>query len=134
VRSSSPSLPSAPLLLDEGLGTKAVAEALRKAGATVIVHRDRFAPGTPDEEWLRVAGENGWIVLGKDRAIRRRENERRAVVAARVKLFTLTSAGLSGEEMATAFVRALPRIARISAANAGPLVAAVYRDGKVKML
>ncbi len=134
MRSSSPSLPSAPLLLDEGLGTKAVAEALRKAGATVIVHRDRFAPGTPDEEWLRVAGENGWIVLGKDRAIRRRENERRAVVAARVKLFTLTSAGLSGEEMATAFVRALPRIARISAANAGPLVAAVYRDGKVKML
>ncbi len=134
MRSSSPSLPSEPLLLDEGLGTKVVASALRAAGATVIVHRDEFEPGTPDQDWLRVAGAKGWVVLGKDRAIRRRHNERQAVIDAKVKLFTLTSADLSGEEMARAFVLALPRIARVAGANAGPFTAAVYRDGRVKLL
>ncbi len=81
-----------------------------------------------------MAGAKGWIVLGKDRAIRRRENERQAVLDANVKLFTLTSANLSGQDMAEAFVLALPRIARVVAASTGPLIAAVYRDGKVKLL
>jgi predicted nuclease of predicted toxin-antitoxin system len=129
VKSRSPRLPSDPLLLDEGLGSKKVADALRGVGATVVLHRDHFAPGTPDDEWLRAAAAKGWIILSKDRAIRRRANERQAVTESAARLFVLTSANMTGEEMASAFVAALPRIAKACAAASGPMMKAVHRDG-----
>lgn len=131
MKSRTPRLPSAPLFLDEGLGSRKVADALRAAGATVVLHRDHFAPGTPDDEWLRAAAVNGWVILSKDRAIRRRANERQAVQESAARIFVLTSANMTGEEMAAAFVAALPRIARICATATGPILKAVRRDGKV---
>ena len=129
MRSRSPRLPSDPLFLDEGLGSKKVADALRSAGATVELHRDHFTPGTPDDEWLPAAAANGWIILSKDRAIRRRANERQAVTDSAARLFVLTSANMTGEEMASAFVAALPRIAKACSAASGPMMKVVHRDG-----
>jgi hypothetical protein len=58
--------------VDECLGRHFVAEALRKAGAQIEVHHDHFRSGVPDTEWLPVIGGKKWIVLTKDRQIRRR--------------------------------------------------------------
>lgn len=44
-----------------------------------------------DEVWLRDAGENDWIVLTKDDAIRRRPAERDALTEAAVRVFCLTN-------------------------------------------
>src|SRR5262245_5667367 len=101
--------------LDRNLGTKQVANALRQAGAVVEIHNDHFPPGAEDAEWLPEVGEKGWIVLTKDDRIRYRTPERTALMKARVALFALAFGNLRGEEMAQAFVKALPRMHRFLA-------------------
>ena len=49
-------------------------------------------------------------------------------------LFTLTSADLTGTEMATAFCKALTRIARVTRDKPGPTIYSVYRDGRIKKI
>ena len=57
---------------------------LRKAGAVVHVmanvYGERIGQGLADEEWLRDAGERGWVVLMKDAKIRYRPAELQVVV------------------------------------------------------
>lgn len=59
--------------------------ALRRAGAAVYamadVYGERIGQGLPDEEWLRDAGERGWVVLMKDAKIRYRPAELRSATA-----------------------------------------------------
>ena len=89
-----------------------------------------------DDIWLREAGRRGWVVLMKDDRIRYRPEEQRAVLEARVACFCLhPSKGLTGEDMAEAFVRALPKILRIVTANPGRgYIRRVNRRGQVRRL
>jgi hypothetical protein len=120
--------------VDECLGRHIVAEALRKAGAHVEVYYQHFPLGAPDAEWLPVVGRRGWIVLTKDRHIRRRELEISALVHARVRAFVLTAADLTGAEQAAVFVRALGKMNRIGASSRGPLVGRSARAAIVSLL
>jgi len=65
--------------VDRSLG-KSIVEALRDVGLVVHsmadVYGEKRAQRLADEVWLRDAGENDWIVLTKDDAIRRRPAER----------------------------------------------------------
>lgn len=128
--------PKPPLtyFVDECLGRHFVVEALLAAGAQVEVHHVHFADGTPDAEWLPVIGARGWVLLTKDRNIRRRELEIQALVNARVRAFVLTAADLTGPEQAEAFVRALARMNRIAAGSRGPLIGRVGAKGGVSTL
>ena len=122
------------ILTDECLGRNDVPEALRRAGATVIAHHEKFAPGTSDDVWLSALAEHqDWIVLTKDSQIRRRPLEREAFKNARARVFTLTSGNLTGEQQAEAFVRALPKIRRLSKRR-GPFIAKVTAAGAVEIL
>lgn len=120
--------------LNENLGTKQVATALRLAGAMVEIHTDHFPPGEEDEDWLPEVGKRGWIVLTKDDKIRYRTPERIALVKAGVALFALASGNLRGEEMAQAFVKALPRMQQFLAKYHPPFIARVTRNGAVSMV
>lgn len=108
-----------------------MAEALRNAGATVELHRDHFADDAPDVEWLDVVGRRGWIVLTKDDAIRRNPLERRALLAANVRAFILTSQNMSGPEMAQLIANLLPRVARIARTTSPPFIALITRSAVV---
>ena len=122
------------LFLDRNLGTKHVANALRAAGAIVEVHNDHFLQDARDEIWLPEVGRRGWVVLTKDDRIRYRSTEFAAVVSAKVALFALASGNLNGEEMAQAFVAALPRMSRLLATHRLPLIAKVTRSGDVSIV
>ena len=107
-------------------------DALREAGAVVHVMADmygeRIGQGLADEEWLRDAGEHGWVVLMKDAKIRYRPAELQVVIDHGLRAFCLTNANLRGVEMARRFVVHLPRIARIAEQKPGPYIYGVYRD------
>lgn len=120
--------------IDECLGGGLLAAALRAKDQTVILCRERFPEGTEDQEWLTVAGAERWVVLTKDKHIRRRELELQALVLARVRAFVLTSGDLTGSEQAALFVRLIPKMSRISRSTQGPLVAAVTSGGTVTIL
>ena len=108
-------------------------DALCTAGAAILVMADvygeRIGQGLADTEWLRDAGENGWVVLMKDDKIRYRPAELEALTTAGVRAFCLTNANLRGSEMAQRFVDQLPKITRIATEQRGPYIYGVYADG-----
>jgi hypothetical protein len=110
-----------------------VPDALRKAGVVIHVMADvygeRIGQGLADEEWLRDAGECGWVVLMKDARIRYRPAELQVVIDHGLRAFCLTNANLRGVEMAERFVEHLPRIVRVAEQNPGPYIYGVYSDG-----
>jgi hypothetical protein len=128
-------LPSASppeFFIDRSLGRHVVPDALRKAGAVIRVMADvygeRIGQGLADEEWLRDAGERGWVVLMKDAKIRYRPAELQVVVDHGLRAFCLTNANLRGVQMAQRFVENLPRIIRIAEQKPGPYVYGIYSD------
>jgi hypothetical protein len=70
-------------------------------------------------------------VLTKDEAMQHNEIEKTAIKNAKVRVFILVRGNLSGSEMASIFVRALPSMARIIQNQEPPFIVRVYRDGKV---
>jgi hypothetical protein len=122
--------------IDRSLGRKHLANALTEQGVIVhtmaSVYGEETAQGLADEQWLTDAGANGWIVLMKDDAIRRRPAERDALADAAVRAFCLTNANLRANEQSERFVGNLKRILR-HAKTPGPYIYGVY-DGYVKRL
>ncbi len=129
-------MPSDSLLeffVDRSLGRHVVPAALGDASVVVHVMADvygeRIGQGLADEEWLRDAGDRGWVVLMKDAKIRYRPAELQVLIDHGLRAFCLTNANLRGIEMAERFVEHLPRIVRIAAAKPGPYIYGVYSDG-----
>ncbi|QDU18705.1 hypothetical protein ETAA1_05980 [Urbifossiella limnaea] len=84
--------------------------------------------------WLPVAGERGWVVLTKDKAIRRKPAEREKVIAYGVRMFTLPSGSMNGEEMAQTFLDSGRDIGRTLHRHPWPFVAQVSRQGVTVLL
>ena len=92
------------------------------------VYGEEEAQRLADEVWLRDAGQNDWIVLTKDDAIRRRPAERDALMEAEVRAFCLTTAHLRGDEQIDRFLRNRHRILK-QARKRGPYIYGVYKSG-----
>ena len=93
-------------------------DALRAAGVEIRVHDELFPQGTEDLVWLREAGVNGWIVITRDDRIRYNQLEKQAVIAARLRFFSITSSSLTGEEAAALILSALEKMSRLCRQNA----------------
>lgn len=89
------------------------------------IHDDHFAENEEDPNWLAAVGENKWIVLTKDKWIRRRPLEKQALLSAGLCVFVLTSGNMTGDEMAQAFVKNLSKIRRLIKKQPPPFIAAV---------
>jgi hypothetical protein len=120
--------------LDRCLGKKILASALRAANLNVEVHDDHFPPDAKDEYWLQIVGAHGWIVLTSDRRIRYRGPELTALMTSGVRAFAYRSGNLTAYEMATIFLKALPRVSNLLRMNPGPFVASILRDGSVRIV
>jgi uncharacterized protein with PIN domain len=114
--------------VDRSLG-KSIVLGMRAAGLRIYsmadIYGERRAQRLSDEEWLKDAGAKGWVVLTKDRAIRRRPNERDALMGAGVRVFCLTSADLRGAEQLARLEENLERIVQL-AEQPGPYIYGVY--------
>jgi hypothetical protein len=122
-------LASLTFFLDYQIGRYTVADALRAAGAHVEVHIDHFNQAAPDVEWIPEVGRRGWVLITKDKNIRRNPLERDAYEKARLRGFVLTGADMGGKEMADLLVMCLPGMVRRAASRSGPLLFAVSRVG-----
>ncbi len=108
---------------------KNVGIALRQAGLQVELHEDHFADDTDDATWISEVGQRGWVVLTKDKAIRRNSVELQAVVAANVRMFTLTSGNMTGEEMGRVFIANRLNMGRFIKNHPPPFIARVSASG-----
>ena len=117
--------------VDRCLGTGDVPQALRSAGAMVEIHDDHFDCACDDEEWIGEVARRGWIILTKDKRIRRRAAEISTLEQAGAAAFVLTAGSINGAEMGQAFVDAMPEMISTLSNQARPFVATVTRSGKV---
>ena len=114
--------------VDRSLGRR-VADLLCAAGIQAIKHDDHFPEGTEDTVWLEEIGKSNWVVLTKDKCIRKRQHEREALIAASVRMFVLTAGkDLRGEEMAQIFIDNISRMERMIRKQPAPFIANVYRS------
>ncbi len=89
------------------------------------MHHAHFAEDAPDVDWIAEVGARGWVVLTRDKGIRRKDNERRAVKTAALRVFTLSGGNMTGEQMATVLVAQRARIERLARKQKAPLIATV---------
>lgn len=110
---------------DRDLG-KQFPSILEAAGFSVERHDTHFGPTTPDEEWLRAAGRNGWIAITHDKRIRHKPNELQAVLENRVALLVVVGHA-PFRELALSFVATRIPIGRFVTKHVPPFIAKIYR-------
>ena len=122
------------LYLDENLhNCKPILEALVQHGVKHERHGQHFAPGTEDSVWLPFVGEQGWILITKDKRIRFNELEKAAVLEHRVREFYFSSGNYSGAEMAEMLVSALRDMIRVCRRYDPPFIASITKSGGVNL-
>jgi len=107
--------------------------ALQDAGVELRLHRDNFTDDEMDEVWLPAVTRRNWIVLTKDKRIRRHPMEKQALLASGARTFVLTSGNMRGQEMAEVLVGQIRKMERMARKEKPPFVAAVTRTS-VKLL
>jgi len=122
--------PDLVLLLDRCMGAKTVPDALRAEGANVLCHQDHFAHDAPDEQWLKEAGQRGWVVITKDRRIRSRSAEKDAIIDSGALAFLVVSANVGGAALAEIVRRALPSIRQLAIDGKSGQMYLIGRTGK----
>lgn len=95
---------------------------------------DTFGTGTLDTEWLPKVGARGWILITKDKNIRKRQIELRALREAAVKVFVLTAANVNGEDQARILKEALPAMLRLLKRRSARFVARVTAESNVETI
>jgi hypothetical protein len=119
--------------IDRSLGRK-IAVDLRAAGFKIEEHSDHFVHDAPDADWLAEVGRRGWLVLTKDKAIRRNALEMAAIVAGNVSCFSLGHGNLKAAQMAQAFIAARSAMQNALRRFEPPLTASVTTAGHVHIL
>lgn len=71
----------------------------------------------------------GWVMLTKDKNIRRRGHEREAALTAAARIFTLHSGNLRGRDTVALFLRHLDAMEQVALALRPPFIAVVGPTG-----
>ena len=121
------------LFLDRNLGKYVVPDALRSEGISCEVHDDHLPIDAPDEDWIALAGQKGWIAITKDKNIRHRHAQLASIrkyatrtVVIRVKIAT-------GELIAQVLIKNRNRIFQLYSSDNSPLVVGIDRNGNIKV-
>lgn len=130
--SNNAALPDTPVLfIDRCAWSHKLGEALTKIGAHFIPHHEKFEPACPDEKWLGAVGKQGWIVLTRDKNIRRKPNELRAFREHGVIGFVLTSGDASAADTAALVTAIYPKLMRKARVVKPPAMFSIMLAGAI---
>jgi PIN like domain len=119
--------------IDYALGKRIAVPLSTLSGARIELHRSHFAQDEEDVIWLPQVAARGWVLFTKDKMIRKRPEERALLLSAGLRSFILVNGQLNGEQMAQAFIAAMPRIRKLLAEQPPPFVARVERTERVTL-
>lgn len=74
----------------------------------------RHSTSSPDVEFLPLIGERQWVLITKEKNVRRNQLEVEAILNSDVRAFVVTAANLNHEQIAQLVLKAMPKITRIS--------------------
>jgi hypothetical protein len=118
------------LYIDECLG-RGIALRLQSEGYDARPF-DEFA-GRRDVDFLPIIGERQWVLVTKDKNLRRNQLEVHAILNADVRAFVITATGLNHEQISDLVLRAVPKILRICRQR-GPFVFNITATGKMSQI
>lgn len=114
---------------------KKVAHAIASIRDDVTWLGDILPQSTPDTIWLADAGRHGWLVVTRDKHIRTRPGERRAIIQNSVGAFIVhQKQGPTPWEYLKLLVGTLEEMERLYAATPRPFICLVGRRGEMRML
>jgi hypothetical protein len=119
--------------VDRSSGKYELVDGLRALGLNVERHDDHFDSETLDPVWIAACGKNGWVIVSSDKAIKRNELEKTAILNAGVAAFFFTSANITSAQQIEAFHKAGKRIAGLILNTKRPFVARISQDGSVEL-
>jgi hypothetical protein len=109
---------------------------LRQHGFDVRTRLETFpdVQTLDDPTWLAECGRRGWIALTKDKAIKRRPAELRMVMAAKVRMFTISARGLTGSEQAELVCAAIPAMRRWVKTQPAPFLIRIVAGPRTELV
>lgn len=128
------SISSPTLFIDRCAWSGKLGAALEAANIPFVAHHQRFAPDAPDEDWLRAASSEGWLIVTRDQRIRYRPNELRAVMDAKLHMFVFSQGGLSAAETASILCATYPRMCSLAAQHRPPAFFSLTKSREVRQL
>ena len=90
--------------------------------------------GTPDQSWLRTAGEKGWIVLMRDQRVRHRPLEIQALREAGVAAFVFTAGQATAQHTAEVVIGKLRTLVNLSVSEPRPFLYTLSAGGSLSRL
>ena len=122
--------------IDESASQHYVPDALRTHEVKVKRRRDVFPeqPWVEDVVWLAHCGRYQWVAITKDHGIRHRANEIAMVRNAKVRMFVIGRAELTGQQQAELLVRALPAIRRWVKTQPAPFIVRIGADARTELI
>ncbi len=95
---------------------------MQKVGANVEHPNGTIPFGSTDDVWLDECGKRGWIVLTRDKHIRRRKLERVALMVSGVPAFALTAGEATAQEVADTVVPLIQKFVNMSVSEPKPFL------------
>ena len=133
--SSNAAQPKYPLLfIDRCAWSNRLGDALKSVGIPFTPHCEHFEQACPDVDWLPVVGNKKWIVITRDKNIRRKPNELQAFKENNVFAIVLSSGSssqASAADTAELLVRLYPKLMRKIQAGKAPLMLSVTLMGTI---
>lgn len=117
--------------LDRNIGKHTVAQELRRKGIAVEVHDDHLRQDAPDEEWIELVGQNGWVAITRDNQIRHRMNQIAAVKRHRARLIVVRIKNFDGPMAAQLLISRAGLIDTFAKKTPPPFVARISMTGQV---
>lgn len=118
--------------LDRNLGKHVIADALRSAGEQVEIHDDHLPADAPDEDWISLVGQKGWVAITKDKNIRYRIGEIESVRNNNAKVIVVRAKDATGDEIAEVLVKFRERIKKYAIRTPAPFIAGIDRWGAIR--
>jgi len=78
-------------------------------------------------------GRQDWLAVTKDKNIRYRQSELAAIKAFEARVFVIRAKNVTADEMAEILIRSCRRMKKFAIENIPPFVAAIHRDGSIKL-
>lgn len=123
------------LFIDRSLGGKAVPEFLADAWPSPVRKLDEVYgqdAKVPDEAWMSLCDQEGWVAVCKDDRIRTRDGERQLLSRGTLRVFCLANGQLKRDVMVEHFTANLGAMLA-QADEPGPWLFAVYTSKITRM-
>lgn len=108
--------------IDESIYSKLLVARLIAAGASIERVGVAVPFGSHDDAWLPVVGRNGWTALMRDKRIRYRPLERRALTLNGVGAFVFNGGQATAETTANRLIELLPKMSAIATSESRPFL------------